>query len=135
MVNPAIEEVTIGAGKFRAETLPGSAGTGNFDTFLKLNVNRNSAGGSGRSDLNIDLDLSLLAGTKQSDFIYFYVKMGGVGMGEAPQYPNLSFANDGGFDELRRDYSLSTVASVPEPSAAMLLMLAATSLVARRSRR
>ena len=237
LVNPAIEEVTIGAGIFRAETLPGTSGTGNFDTFLKLNgtpfeqgyntsangvmdnangqwthnlqvgdvsvvqdltgrylmaigmdlnepnaagaryqsldafqiytspigsqnvndpsqlgtliynmdavqnnallldVNRNSAGGSGRSDLNIYLDLSLLAGTKQSDFIYFYVKMGGVGMGEAPQYPNLSFANDGGFDELRRDYSLSTVASVPEPSTAMLILLAATGLIARRSRR
>lgn len=237
LVDPSVEEVTIGAGKFRAEVLPGTAGTGNFDTFLKLNgtpveqgyntsargvmnnvdgqwthnltvgdmsvvqdltgrylltvgmdlnepnsagaryqsldafqiyvspigsqstndptqlgtliynmdavrnnallldVNRNSSGGSGRSDLNIYLDLSLFAGVKQSDFIYFYVKMGGVGMGEAPQYPNLSFANDGGFDELRRDYSLKTVASIPEPSTAMLVLLAATGLIARRSRR
>ncbi|MES2920075.1 MAG: PEP-CTERM sorting domain-containing protein [Verrucomicrobiota bacterium] len=237
LVNPAVEEVTIGAGTFRAETLPGTAGTGNFDTFLKLNgtpleegyntsasgvmdnvngqwthdltvgdmsvvqdltgryllnigmdlnepnsagaryqsldafqvyvspigsqnttdptqlgtliynmdalannallldVNRNSSGGSGRSDLNVYLDLTLFAGVKQSDFIYFYVKMGGVGQGEAPQYPNLSFANDGGFDELRRDYSLQSVSSIPEPSVAMLFALAATGLVFRRSRR
>lgn len=234
LVDPSIEEVTIGAGRFCAETLPGTAGTGNFDTFLKLNgspmeqgyntsargvmdnvngqwthnltvgdmsivqdltgrylisvgmdlnepnsagaryqsldsfqiyvspigsqnttdptqlgtliynmdavtdnallldVNRNSSGGSGRSDLNIYLDLSLFAGAKQSDFIYFYVKMGGVGMGEAPQYPNLSFQNDGGFDELRRDYSLRTVASIPEPSTALLTVLGALALFRRK---
>ena len=237
LVDPTATEVTIGAGIFRAETLPGTSGTGNFDTFLKLNgtpteqgyntsasgvmnnangpwthnltvgdmsivqdltgrylisvgmdlnepnsagasyqsldafqvyvspigsqstndqtqlgtliynmdavrdnallldVNRNSAGGSGRSDLNIYLDLALFAGTKQSDFIYFYVKMGGVGMGEAPQYPNLSFANNGGFDELRRDYSLKSAASIPEPSITMLFGLAATGIAFRRSRR
>lgn len=235
LVDPSIEEVTIGAGIFRAETLPGTAGTGNFDPFLKLNgspmeqgyntsakgvmdnasgqwthdltvgdmsvvqdltgrylvavgmdlnepnsagaryqsldsfqvyvspigsqstndptqlgtliynmdavsenallldVNRNSAGGSGRSDLNIYLDLALFTGVKQSDFVYFYVKMGGVGMGEAPQYPTLSFANDGGFDELRRDYSLQSVGSIPEPSAALLAVLGAL-MVLRRKR-
>lgn len=237
LVDPLATEVTIGAGIFRAETLPGTSGTGNFDTFLKLNgtpeeegyntsasgvmdnangqwthdltvgdlsvvqdltgrylisvgmdlnepnsaaasyqsldafqiyvspvgsqstndptqlgtliynmdavvdnallldVNRNSSGGSGRSDLNIYLDLTLFAGVQQSDFIYFYVKMGGVGMGEAPQYPALSFANDGGFDEIRRDYSLKSVAQIPEPSITMLGVLAAIGLVARRSRR
>jgi hypothetical protein len=234
LVDPSVTEVTIGAGKFRAETLPGTSGTGNFDTFLKLNgvpteqgyntsasgvmdnvngqwthdltvgdmsivqdltgryliavgmdlnepnsaearyqsldafqiyvspngsqntndptqlgtlifnmdavrdnallldVNRNSSGGSGRSDLNIYLDLALFDRVKQSDFIYFYVQMGSVGMGEAPQYPTLSFANDGGFDELRRDYSLKSVASIPEPSTALLTILGALVVLRRR---
>ncbi len=234
LVDTSVIEVNIGAGSFRAETLPGTAGTGNFDTFLRLNgnpveqgyntsasgvmdnqsgkwthdlqvgdlslvqdltgrylvslgmdlnepngaesryqsldafqvyvspfgsqsvtdptklgmliynmdavqdnallldVSRNSAGGSGRSDLNIYLDLSLFAGVKQSDYVYFYVKMGGVGLGQAPQYPNLSFQNDGGFDELRRDYSLQSIASVPEPSAALLALLGMVAFFRRK---
>ncbi len=237
LVDPSVSEVTIGDGRFRAEVLPGSSGTGVFDTFLKINarpmehgyntsasgvmdnaagpwtrnlqvgdmsmvqdlngrylmsigldlnepnsagaryqsldafqvyvspigsqstsdqtqlgtliynmdavqdnallldVNRNSASGSGRSDLNIYLDLSLFADVKPSDYIYFYMHMGGVGLGEAPQYPNHSFTNEGGFDELRKDSSLQSVSAIPEPSAALLLALAATGLMARRSRR
>jgi hypothetical protein len=237
LVDTSVTEVSIGAGIFRAEILDGTAGTGNFDTFLRLNaspveqgyntsasgvmdnesgkwthdlqvgdlslvqdltgrylvslgmdlnepngadsryqsldsfqvyvspigsqstsdptqlgsliynmdfvqdhallldVSRNASGGSGRSDLNIYLDLSLFAGVKQSDFVYFYLKMGGVGLGEAPQYPELDFRNDGGFDELRREYSLQSVATIPEPSVAFLAVLAATGLLARRSRR
>lgn len=237
LVDTTVSQVTIGAGNFSAEVLPGTAGTGNFDTFLKINnspveqgyntsasgvmdnnngpwthdlqvgdlslvqdlsgkylvslgmdlnepnsagaqyqsldafqvyvspiasqsvadpsqlgtliynmdavqdnailldVSRNSSGGSGRSDLNIYLDLSLFAGVKQSDYVYFYMKMGGVGKGMAPQYPTLDFSNDGGFDELRREYSLQSVASIPEPSAACLFLVAACGLIGRRSRR
>ena len=96
-------------------------------------MNRNSAGGGSRSDLDFRLNLALLAGTKRSNTIDFYLIMGGGGMGEAPQYPNLSFGNDGGFAELRRDYSLSTVASIPEPSTAMSILRAASGLIAHRS--
>jgi hypothetical protein len=237
LVDPSVASVTIGAGIFLAEVLPGTSGTGNFDTFLKINgsptahgyntsanrvmdnmngpwthdltvgdmsvvqdlsgrylisvgmdlnepnseaaryksldafqvyvspigsqrtanpgqlgtliydmdavrdhailldVNRNSSGGSGRSDLNIYLDLSLFDGVKQSDYIYFYMKTGGVGMGEAPQYPNYSFTSEGGFDELRREYSVQPSPTIPEPGVGLLTVLAAACLAARRSRR
>lgn len=239
LVNTSFTEVTIGAGRFRAELLPGTSGTGNFDSFLRLNgspvetgyntsapnvldnqdsrwthdlhvgelsmvqdlygrylvsvgmdlnepnadgaryqsldvfqvyvspegsknttnpselgiliydmdstednallldVNRNASGGSGRSDLNIYLDLDLFGKAQHSDYVYFYMKMGGVGLGVAPQYPNLDFSNDGGFDELRRDTSLQTIGSpvIPEPGTAMLFMLTSIGLIIRRSRR
>lgn len=239
LVDPSIEEVTIAGARFRAELLPGSSGTGNFDSFLRINgspvergyntsasnvldnmsgqfthnlhvgelslvqdllgrylvsvgmdlnepnaagaryqsldvfqvyvssqasmnttnpselgllvydmdangdnallldVNRNSSGGSGRSDLNIYLDLDLFGKAKHSDYVYFYMEMGGVGLGQAPQYPHLDFRNDGGFDELRRDLSLQTVGSpsVPEPGAPMFFMVAALGLAVRRSRK
>lgn len=237
LVDPSIAQVTIGAGNFSAEVLPGTAGSGNFDTFLKINaspvehgyntsakdvldnsngpwthdlqvgdlslvqdlsgkylvslgidlnepnaagakyqsldafqvyvspfgsksvtdpsmlgtliynmdaisdnailldVSRNSSGGSGRSDLNIYLDLSLFGGVKHSDYVYFYMKMGGVGLGEVPQYPDFDFRNDGGFDELRREYSFESISSVPEPSAVLLFGLATAGFLVRRARR
>lgn len=237
LVDQSISDVNIGAGKFSAEVLPGTAGSGNFDTFLKINaspveqgyntsansvldnsngpwthdlqvgdlslvqdltgkylvslgmdlnepnaagakyqsldafqvyvspfgsqsvsdpsklgtliysmdalndnailldVNRNSSGGSGRSDLNIYLDLDLFAGVKKTDYVYFYLKMGAVGLGGAPQYPTLDFSNDGGFDELRREYSVQSIGSIPEPSVALLGLVAACGIALRRSRR
>ena len=233
LVDPSIAQVTLGAGEFSAEVRPGTAGTGNFDTFLKINakgveegyntsapgvldntnapwthdlqvgdlriiqdlsgnylvalgmdlnepnsvgaqyqsldafqvyvspfgsqsvtdptmlgtlvysmdaisdsailldVTRNASGGSGRSDLNIYLDLSLFNGVQQTDYVYFYMKMGGVGLGEAPQYPTLDFRNDGGFDELRREYSLQ---SIPEPSTVGLAAIGLLALTTRRKR-
>jgi hypothetical protein len=105
------------------------------DSAILLDVSRNSSGGSGRSDLNVYLDLKLFAGIKHTDYVYFYTKMGGVGLGEAPQYPTLDFRNDGGFDELRREYSVDSIASIPEPGAALLFVMAIAGFVARRSRR
>jgi hypothetical protein len=105
------------------------------DHSILLDVNRNSSGGSGRSDLNIYLDIRLFEGAKQSDYLYFYMKTGGVMLGEAPQYPTYSFASDGGFDELRREYSILANTSVPEPGTVMLWLLAATGFTAKRSRR